>query len=271
MISAQLDFAVSDRLRQERRLAVTPTGGLRPFFTFYGGKWRAAPFCEPPVHDTIVEPFAGSAGYSLRYPSRKVVLVERDPLIAATWRYLLRVSRAEVLGLPDIQMDQTVMDLPVCEEARLLIGWWLNGGSAQPKKSPGSWMRRKIENGGAGWTTGTGQLSWGGRVRARIAGQLDAIRHWTLIEGSYESAPAIKATWFIDPPYQVAGKHYRFGPSGLNYTALGTWSVGRQGQVMVFENVGASWLPFRPWRQIKASEARHGGKVSNEAIWTSNP
>ena len=246
MISAQLDFAVSDRLRQERRLAVTPTGGLRPFFTFYGGKWRAAPFCEPPVHDTIVEPFAGSAGYSLRYPSRKVVLVERDPLIAATWRYLLRVSRAEVLGLPDIQMDQTVMDLPVCEEARLLIGWWLNGGSAQPKKSPGSWMRRKIENGGAGWTTGTGQLSWGGRVRARIAGQLDAIRHWTLIEGSYESAPAIKATWFIDPPYQVAGKHYRFGPSGLNYTALGTWSVGRQGQVMVFENVGASWLPFRP-------------------------
>lgn len=60
-------------------------------------------------------------------------------------------------------------------------------------------------------------------------------------------------------------------PSGLNYTALGTWSVGRQGQVMVFENVGASWLPFRPWRQIKASEARHGGKVSNEAIWTNNP
>ena len=244
---------------------------LRPFFTFYGGKWRVAPFCEPPTHGTIVEPFAGSAGYSLRYPARKVVLVERDPLIAATWRYLLRVSQTEILGLPDIQMDQTVTDLPVCAEARLLIGWWLNGGSAQPKKSPGSWMRRKIENGGVGWTTGTGQLSWGRRVRERIAGQLDAIRHWTLIEGSYESAPSVKATWFIDAPYQIAGRHYRFGCSGLDYAALGAWSAGRQGQVMVFENVGAAWLPFRPWRQIKASEARHGGKVSDEAIWTNHP
>jgi site-specific DNA-adenine methylase len=34
---------------------------LRPFFTFYGGKWRAAPFYDAPTHGHIVEPFAGSA------------------------------------------------------------------------------------------------------------------------------------------------------------------------------------------------------------------
>jgi hypothetical protein len=66
-----------------------------------------------------VEPFAGSAGYSLRYPSHNVVLVERDPLIAATWRYLLRVSAAEILALPDIRMDQTVADMPWCEECNI--------------------------------------------------------------------------------------------------------------------------------------------------------
>jgi hypothetical protein len=241
---------------------------LRPFFTFYGGKWRAAPFYAAPQHDHIVEPFAGSAGYAMRYPNKRVTLVERDPLIAATWRYLLAVTPTEVLALPDIRSDQTVDDLAVCPEARLLIGWWLNGGSARPWKSPSSWMRSMVANGGPGWTTGGGQLSWSQRVRERIAGQLGAIRHWTLIEGSYESAPAVEATWFIDPPYQVAGKHYRFGSEGIDYATLGAWCATRQGQVMVCENVGATWLPFRHWRDIKGSEAKHGGKVSREAIWT---
>ena len=40
---------------------------LRPFFCYYGGKWRAAPKYPPPEHDTIVEPFAGAAGYATRY------------------------------------------------------------------------------------------------------------------------------------------------------------------------------------------------------------
>ena len=69
---------------------------LRPFFCYYGGKWRAAPKYPAPEHDTIVEPFAGAAGYATRYPDRKVVLVERDPVIAGLWRYLTKVSPAEI-------------------------------------------------------------------------------------------------------------------------------------------------------------------------------
>jgi len=243
----------------------TAVVNLKPFFTFYGGKWRVAPHYPAPMYGTIVEPFAGSAGYSMRYPDRKVVLVERDPLIAATWRYLLRVTPAEILSLPDIRNDQTVDDLVVCDEARLLIGWWLNGGSAQPKKRPSAWMRRQAENGGEGWTTGGGQLSWSARVRERIASQIHAIRHWTLIEGDYEQAPAVKATWFVDPPYRGAGKHYRY--SDVDYGQLAQWCGMWPGQVIVCENVGADWLPFQPWRDIKASDARHGGKVSREAFW----
>lgn len=237
---------------------------LKPFFTFYGGKWRAAPHYPAPAHPTIVEPFAGSAGYSLRYPDRNIVLVERDPKIAATWRYLLSVTPAEILALPDVSDDQTVDDLRVCEEAKLLIGWWLNGGSAQPKKRPGSWMRRAR---GAGWASGGSQLFWRDRVRERIASQLEAVRHWRLIEGDYAQAPDSVATWFVDPPYAEAGKHYRFGSRSIDYTALGSWCRERRGQTIVCENVGASWLPFQAWRDIKASEAKHGGKVSREAIW----
>ena len=53
---------------------------LRPFFGYYGGKWRDALKHYPePDHETIVEPFAGSAGFSLRYAHRKIILCEIDP------------------------------------------------------------------------------------------------------------------------------------------------------------------------------------------------
>jgi len=234
------------------------TQRLKPFFTFYGGKWRAAPHYPPPQHATIIEPFAGSAGYSMRYSDRNVVLVEKDPLIAATWRYLLRVTPKEVLSLPDIRNDQTVDDLDVCEEARLLIGWWCNKGSSAPCKRPSSWMRSGI----------LPKSFWGHAIRERIAHQVDVIRHWKLIEGDHTQAPNIKATWFIDPPYQQAGKHYRFGCKQIDYNQLARWCRTRPGQIIVCENVGASWLPFRHWRDIAANQSKHGGKISKEAIWT---
>ena len=231
---------------------------LRPFFHFYGGKWRAAPHYPPPKYGTIVEPFAGSAGYSMRYPDRRVILVERDPKIAATWRYLLSASPAEILALPDIGMDQTVDDLDVCDAARYLIGWRLNAATSQPRKTPGAWMRSRSRPGNF----------WGPKIRHLIASQLPRIKHWTLIEGDcMQVAPGIEATWFVDPPYEKAGKHYKFGSEGIDFAALGLWCRARQGQTIVCENVGADWLPFRPWRDILATPKKDGGKVSREAIW----
>lgn len=238
---------------------------LRPFFTFYGGKFRAAPHYPTPEHDTIIEPFAGSAGYSLRYPNKRVILVERDPIIAATWRYLLRVTPEEVLALPDLSPGQSVDDLPVVQEARWLIGWFCGRGMATPRKTQSVW----ISNYMAG-KYGKGSspcVAWGAAIRERIASQVEHIRHWTLIEGNYADAPDIEATWFIDPPYAIAGKHYRFGSDTIDYGQLAGFCRARRGQVIVCENEGADWLPFRPFLRIKASEAKHGGKVSAEAIW----
>lgn len=73
---------------------------LRPFFTFYGAKWRSAPHYPTPTHGTIIEPFAGSAGYAVRWADRRVVLVDADPVIAGLWTYLTRVSAAEIRSLP---------------------------------------------------------------------------------------------------------------------------------------------------------------------------
>jgi site-specific DNA-adenine methylase len=228
---------------------------IKPFWTYYGGKYRAALHYPYPIHETIIEPFAGAAGYALRYSERKIILVEKNPKVAATWRYLLRVTAKEVRDLPLLQAGQTVDDLSVCEEARYLIGWNLNKGATAPCRSPSAWMR-------------SGKVMsqfWSEERRERVASQVDRIRHWQFIEGDYTDAPDIEATWFIDPPYIGAGKHYPTQPD--DFKNLGDWCRERKGQVMVCENVGATWLPFKPFMNIKANESKRGGKVSQEALW----
>ena len=231
---------------------------LRPFFGYYGGKWRDAVKHYPaPEHPAIVEPFAGSAGYSLRYPERRIVLCEIDPILVGVWRYLINVKPAEILAIPDVSLDGSVDDLPVSQEARWLVGFWMNRGAPSPRKRPSKWMRDGIRPGSF----------WGNRVRQTIASQVEAIRDWKIFEGSYESCPVTgKATWFVDPPYQVAGRHYRFGSEAVDYKDLATWCRSRKGQVIVCENEGADWLPFSDLADTKTT--RHGYR-SKEVIWTS--
>ena len=144
---------------------------LRPFFGYYGGKWRDAIKHYPkPQYDTIVEPFAGSAGFSLRYADRVVILCEIDPVLAEVWRYLIRVRAKEILSIPDIALDESVDDLDIPQEAKWLVGFWLNRGTSSPRKSPSKWMRDGIRPGSF----------WGPRVRQTIASQVDSIRHWKL-------------------------------------------------------------------------------------------
>jgi site-specific DNA-adenine methylase len=241
---------------------------MRPFVNFYGGKWRAAPRYPAPMYGTIVEPFAGFAGYSTRYYDHKVVLVEKDPLIASLWAYLIRVSATEIAKLPLIRADQTIDDLHgTCQEAKWLIGFWITGGASGPRKTPTSWMKARPGSGGY----------WGESVRARIASQVDLIRHWQIIEGSYENAPAIEATHFVDPPYQKAGTHYRESAKKIDFTALAKHCQSLIGQTIVCENAGADWLPFRPFAEIRSNQAnakRAGDaerRSSAEVIWTNDP
>lgn len=238
----------------------TEPSGLWPFFTYFGGKWRIAPRYPAPVHDTIVEPFAGSAGYSLRYPDRRIVLCEKDPLLAALWRWLTRVNSSEILSLPNIGNDQTIDDLVgVSQEARWLVGFWLNKGMTAPCRTPSKWMREGLRP----------NSQWGDAIRQRIARQVECIRHWHVIEGDYTTIDvAGPATWFVDPPYQGApGRRYRINNRKLDYRLLGDWCRSRTGQVIVCENVGATWLPFVPYLTAKGSEGANRTGTSEEAIW----
>lgn len=232
---------------------------LRPFFGYYGGKWRDAPRYPPPEHGIIIEPFAGSAGYSLRVGAdRDVVLYESDPILVAVWEYLIHVEPDEILAIPDVPNDGRVADLDIPQAAKHLVGFWMNRGVATPRPAPGKWMRSGIRPGSF----------WGERARKTIAAQVPMIRKWQIHAGGYEAAPAdLEATWFIDPPYQAAGRHYRHGSKGIDFTMLGKWCRSRKGQVIVCENEGATWLPFRELAKTKTTRKE---KPSHEVHWLSS-
>jgi site-specific DNA-adenine methylase len=239
---------------EPRRVAEGPS--LRPFFGFYGGKWRDALKHYPaPAHHTIVEPFAGSAGYAVRYAARKVVLGEVDPIIYGVWTYLITATAQEILAIPDLEPGQSANDLPICQEARWLVGFWLNRGASRPRIGPSAWMRDGIRPGSF----------WGERVRQTIARQVELIRHWEIHNTRYEDLPfSGEATWFIDPPYQKQGQHYTYGATDVDYSELATWCQTRPGQVIVCENEGADWLPFTALAGVKTTR-RNSRSV--EVVW----
>lgn len=233
-------------------------GGLKPFIRYYGGKWRAAPHYPKPAHSTIIEPFAGGAGYSLRYFDRDVILIEKYAALAEMWRYLISVSSSEILSIPYVESTE---ELPswVPEGGRVLVGFAMNAAVARPRVSLSA-GRKKLRERGRIFE------GWSHSLRSRVADQVEKIRHWRVIEGEYWDAPDTQATWFIDPPYSCpAGRHYVHNM--LDYQKLGEWCHGRPGQVIVCEADGATWLPFSPFREIKAMSDARGARVSKEAIY----
>ena len=229
----------------------------RPFFSYYGSKWRLAPKYPSPKHSSIVEPFAGSAGYSLRFPYLKVELYDLDPTVCGVWDYLIKAKKTEILKLPDIKPSESTEFLKIPQEARDLIGFWLNKGSAYPKNKPSKWMissTRKRET-----------RYWGQYIRERIANQLEHIRHWSIEQKSFLDIELNKnTTWFIDPPYTEKGHCYRCGSSEIDYLKLAQWCKSRNGQVIVCEQARATWLPFQPLALARTAKK---GRFSKEVVW----
>lgn len=203
---------------------------MQPFLKYSGGKWRSALRYPAPIYDRIVEPFAGSAGYSTRYPDRKVVLIDSDERVCIAWAYLLRVSESEFLRLPILQPGQSVWECDAPADAQHFLAFRVNV-AAGPRTSATRWML------------------WNESVRRTLASQLDRIRHWTIVNANYEAAEDFpSATYFIDPPYQHK-QIYR--DKITDFAALAAWVKSLDGQVIVCEGPGADWLPFETLTRVK--------------------
>jgi len=236
---------------------------LRPFFSYYGAKHRIGRLYPPPRYPRIIEPFCGSAGYATRYSDRDVTLADVDERIVGIWRFLTNATQRDILSLPAsfAHIDEVIAP----EEAKWFLGFWIVRGAASPRRKPSKWM-----------IGGKYQSSlWSATVRARIAAQVERIRHWRVVRASYDALPDERATWFVDAPYEgAAGRHYRRGLP-LDYLELGQWCRSRSGQVIVCEASGAKWLPFEhitSTTTINNRGARLGRrKEAREAMWCSDP
>lgn len=225
---------------------------LRPMFPFYGSKWRAAPKYPPPrTGDLIIEPFAGSASYSLfHHKEHKVHLNDVDPTIAGIWRYLIDASPEEIRKLPTNVNNTDELNMP--QSVKDLIGFWFTKATPVPAKEKVGWAR----NGGYAvqyWSEGR---------RDRIADQVRDIEDWKITSVSYKNLGNPRATWFVDPPYEgVPGRSYKHNQ--IDYAHLLEWCKDRIGQVIICENKGATWLKglkhhplgkFKTVREKKSTE-----------------
>ena len=226
----------------------------RCLFSYYGSKSKLVGRYPKPRHDTIVEVFAGAANYALRYHERQVILNELNPRTWAIWHYLLSTEIDEVLAAVPraVTKGQKIVDT-VPEDAPLGLV---------------ELMRANCNMGAAGAQVSE-TVTWFAEVRwanthARLEWFLPKLGHWQLVPcGSYEQFSVEQdATWFVDPPYQNAGKRYTY--HSIDYEALAAWCRTLSGQVLVCENSLASWLPFEP---LTKAIGRGGTAPKAEVLW----
>ncbi len=185
-------------------------------FYYFGSKARLAKWYPSPESETVVEPFAGSAGYSCHHNAKNVILVERDPRICDLWRKLMAMSAEEIYAIPAPKVGERSDDMLVM----------LRAASEHSLTSKYITVTKRM-------------VSRWPHLLDRMAKLNPLLKHWQLIEGDYRTAPDVEATWFVDPPYEGLKRGYAY--RGLDYGELSEWCKGRRGQIIVCEQEGATW------------------------------
>jgi len=220
-------------------------------FSYYGSKSKIVDYYPPPKYSKIIEPFAGSARYSLKYFDRDITLIDKYDVIVRIWNWLKVASKNDILSIPEPKIRQVIKREDYdCEEMFLLMSFVIKSGTAIP-------AYKVCSNRGE-----DGQIS---DILKNIANQLFKIRHWNIKQGDYRELINEDQTWFIDPPYQFGGDRYKESNKKINFIELGEWCKSRRGQVIVCENTKANWLPFLPMIDMRGTMYK-----TTEAIWSNH-
>jgi site-specific DNA-adenine methylase len=215
---------------------------------YYGAKLKLVNKYPKPKCHTIIEPFAGSAQYSLKYWDNDVILIDKYDVVIRLWKWLQQCSKNDILKLPVLELGQNVDDFYWdCIEAKWLVGFNIVMGAYVPRTSPTK------------WTTTERPFRQINKLKL-IANSLEKIKHWKFILGEYNCIDNIEATWFIDPPYMKGGNLYAHNK--INYQELGEWSKARNGQTIVCGNSSDTWLSFMPIGNLSGV-----GHKTLESMW----
>ena len=218
-------------------------------FSYYGSKSKIVDYYPPPKHSKIIEPFAGSARYALKYYDREVLLVDKYETIIKLWKWLQKCEPKDILGLPKLKKGDDIRNISgLCEEEIILLGYGAQAGVAK--------------HGNTVTEAGTRVMK---TMFKNVASQLHKIKHWEIRQGCYTEIENETATWFIDPPYQFGGHEYKCSNKQIDFGKLAEWCEDRNGQAIVCENTKADWLPFKPMVDMQGAMFK-----TTEAIWSNH-
>jgi site-specific DNA-adenine methylase len=231
--------------------------GVVSMFYYYGSKSKIAKYYPKPKYDTIVEPFAGSAAYSLLYRNKRVILNEKDRIIYDIWNWLINSpsSCGDIFEHMDLYENQDIRELNISEPHRNFLGFLINRGSVQPCNIVQKWSCQVPSRPGYASTVNF--------ALKRALKILPEIRHWEIKFGDYSQLENAEATWFIDPPYSSSG--FRYKTNDVDYNILSDFCSNRNGQIIVCEQNGSDWLDFQPFMNVY-------GQLDDckEMIWTNS-
>lgn len=223
-------------------------------FHYYGSKNKIAKYYPKPKYNLIIEPFAGTASYSLLYYSNEVLLNDKFDKIYSIWNWLINdADKKFILNNSNFFAGQDISSLDFPQAYKDLVGFCINRGSAAPRNIVQKWSCQVKSK--PNWASTT----W--FKLNKIADTLESVRHWKIQNSDYRNLENVEATWFIDPPYQFGGSFYV--ENLIDYDELREFCLTRKGQVIVCENSKASWLDFKPLVEITGQS-----KKSLEMIWT---
>lgn len=226
---------------------------MKPFFSYIGSKYTMAPLYGAPRFTIVIEPFCGSAAYSVRHNAKKAILIDKFPKIVKIWQYLISASPTDIMKLPIDFEKVSLLDIP--DGAKYLIGFWISKGDAEPKDTRSAWARQYRDS--------LNCRVWNEAVRYRIASQVDLIKNWEAYHGDYEISPDLEATWFIDPPYKERGRAC-YNNWKLDFDILEHFCNTRKGQLIVCEGSDAKWMPFLPLANQRGTFGKNRTGISPE-------
>ena len=222
-------------------------------WSYYGSKTNVIDYYPAPKQGKIIEPFCGTARYALKYFDHEILLVDKYDVIIKIWKWLQLCSPSDVIGLPRFKKGDNINEHKYdCEEQRLLVGFLVGFGFPSPRTTASPRLRNRPN--AMNYTIN------------RIASQLWKIRHWEFVCGDYEEIQNQPATWFIDPPYQFGGHCYKHSNKKIDFEKLAGWSMEREGQIIICENMKATWLDFKPMKTQNVLSGSH-----SEGIWSNFP
>ena len=93
-------------------------------FNYYGSKSKIVDYYPPPKHKKIIEPFAGSARYSLKYWQNDVTIVDKFKNVIDVWKWLQQCSQKDILGLPKLVKGLDIRKLNISEVERTFLSFF---------------------------------------------------------------------------------------------------------------------------------------------------